>query len=350
MKASISALLFFTGIISGFCQTDLIKSDRSDKIADSTNVFYKELFKALKRGYLHRNSVDWKTIERDTYLKLGSYHSFRASLQEVTNVLDRIEANHCQVYHNGVKYTTTRKASSKQPYSDEWKSKYDTGPALEVKLLAGKYAYILMPRMIVFDNSPENLSKIAQPLYEQIARLKIHDNIAGWIVDLRFNTGGNSAPMLLALYDLLGNGIVWTGLNENRKVVAEYKLVNGSYFYNSKEIAAIKPEGRLLDKAKVALITGAMTASSGEVTALSFKGRDNTLFIGEKTAGYTTSNVNWPLPYDSFIAMTTGYDGDRSGTYYARIEPEVPLSKNDDFKDLMSDANVQQAIRFFNAR
>lgn len=40
--------------------------------------------------------------------------------------------------------------------------------------------------------------------------------------------------------------------------------------YNLKPIASIKPKGKLLDKAKAAIITGILTASSGEVTALAF--------------------------------------------------------------------------------
>jgi len=350
MKVGIFTLLFLIGSSFGFSQTVTLKPNQSgNKIADSVNVFYKALFKALKRGYVHRKSLDWHTIEQETYIKLSHYDRFEDSLKEITNVFDLIGADHCQVYHAGIKYTATRKQVSKQLYSDEWRAKYESKPIFEVKLLDEKYGYILIPRIITLDNSPETLGKIAQPLYDQIAKLKLEHAIAGWVIDLRFTTGGNAAPMILALYDLLGDHVVWTGLNENKNVIDEYELAHGRYLYHSKLIAAIEPEGKLFDKAKVALITGILTASSGEVTALAFKGRDNTIFIGEKTAGYTTSNVNWPLPYDTFIALSSGYDGDRTGRYYPCISPDVVISGKDNFKDLMSDANVREAIRFFDA-
>lgn len=348
MKVGIFTLLFFMSLPAGFSQTVPLKPNQSSKkIPDSVDVFYKALFKALKSGYLHRKNLNWNTIERETYIKLSYYDRFEASLKEITNLFDMIGADHCQVYHANIKYGATRENVSKQLYSDEWKAKYESKPIFEVKLLDKNYGYILMPRIFTLDNSAENLRKIAQPLYDEVAKLKLANTIKGWVIDLRFTTGGNSAPMILALYDLLGDHVVWTGLNENKKVIDEYKLVNGNYLYHSTVLASIKPAGKLLDKAKVALITGMFTASAGEVTALAFKGRNNTIFIGEKTAGYTTTNVNWPLPYDAFIALSSGYDGDRAGRYYSYILPDVMISGKDNFKDLMSDANVQEAKRFF---
>ena len=100
----------------------------------------------------------------------------------------------------------------------------------------------------------------------------------------------------------------------------------------------------------MALITGIFTGSSGEVTALAFKGRPNTIFIGENTAGYTTGNVTWTLPFDTFIALTTGYDSDRNETYYPYISPDVVVSKQDNFDNLMADLNIQEGIKFIKGK
>ena len=126
-------------------------------------------------------------------------------------------------------------------------------------------------------------------------------------------------------------------------------MFKGKYIHKSKTIASIIPNRELLDKVKVALITGMFTGSSGEVTALAFKGRQKTIFIGEKTAGYTTSNVTYPFTISSIIALTTGYDSDRNGNYHQYITPDIVASKKDNFEDLMSDANVREAIKFITA-
>ncbi|MDQ1142707.1 S41 family peptidase [Pedobacter agri] len=224
--------------------------------------------------------------------------------------------------------------------------KYDSKLSFEVKVIDDKFGYVMIPGMVFSDNSAENISKIAQPLYDRIPKIKSSHKLEGWIIDLRLNTGGNSAPMLLALYDLLGNNEIWGELDENKKSVRKFKLVDGSYIQKSQTIAAITPSGRLLDQERVAVITGMFTGSSDEVTALAFKGRENTIFIGGNTAGYTTGNVTWPLPFRSLIALTTGYDSDRDGNYYPYIVPDIVIAKQDNFENLLSDANIQEAVKF----
>lgn len=349
-KISLTFLLFLI-VAGGFANAAVITNDKHPiSTADSIRVFYKELFKALKGGYLDRKMQDWKKVEAETYKNLENYSSFKASLTEITNLFNKINATHCLVYRGADKYTVTRKIISKENYTAEWKRKYDTKPSFEVRLLDGKYGYILIPGMVFFDDSPENIRRLAQPLYDQIASIKTKHDIDGWIIDLRFNTGGNSTPMLLALYDLLGNQEVWGELNENKKLVQKYRLENGNYIQKTKTLASIVPSGQLMDKAKVAVITGIFTGSSGEVTALAFKGRPATIFVGENTAGYTTSNISFPLPFNAVMALTRGYDCDRNGVYYPYITPDVVVSKQDNFGDLMADLNIQEGIKFISGQ
>lgn len=89
----------------------------------------------------------------------------------------------------------------------------------------------------------------------------------------------------------------------------------------------VNPKGELLDKAKVAVIINIATGSSGEITALGFKGRENTIFIGENTYGATTSNVIRNLPFGAYMALTVGYDCDRNGEFYERIIQKLKLIK-----------------------
>lgn len=260
MRVTIITLLLLLTYISGIAQTDTNKISKSRiEVADSIGVFYKALFKTLKFGYLDRKKIDWKSVESDTYKNLKSYNNFQGSLKEITNLFDKINATHCLVYRGDDKYTVTRKVKSKDSYSAQWKSKYDSKPSFEVKVLDDKYGYILIPGMVFFDNSAENISKIAQGLYDKISKIKSSRNLEGWIIDLRLNTGGNSAPMLLALYDFLGDTVIWGELDEKKKSVRKFQLLKGSYIQKSQTIASIKPDGKLLDNTKVALIIGMFT-------------------------------------------------------------------------------------------
>ena len=268
-----------------------LSAQKSKTAQDSIKGFYDELFSTLKKNYLLKKTVNWPVVDAETRKNLIQYDNFEHSLKEITAVFDKVGATHCGVYYKQSKYAATGKKIAKEDYSQQWQKKYATKPVFEAKVLNEKYGYILIPKILFFDLSAANIHKIAQPLYDQIAALKSKNKLEGWIIDLRFNSGGNEAPMLLCLYDFLGDNELWGSLDVDKKQYSKSKLSRGKYLYNSETISYINPNGALLDQTKVAVITGITTASSGEITALAFKGRPHTIFIGESTYGATTGNV-----------------------------------------------------------
>lgn len=317
---------------------------------DSIKVFYDGLFSVLKKGYLLRKQVNWPAVEAETIQKLSAYGNFATSLGEIKPLFDKIGANHCGIYYQQKRYAGSGKTIPKDAYTDQLKKKLADKPPFEARMLNDRYAYILMPAMTFMDTSAKNISSIAQPMYDQIAALKTKHHPQGWIVDLRLNTGGNSMPMVLALYGLLGDNAVWGTLDLNKKQENMVRLKQGKHLDGSKSPPSIKPNGELLDQAKVAVITGIFTASSGEVTALAFQGRANTVFIGEKSYGAMTTNMQVDLPFGAVLALTIGYDSDRNGFYHEEIVPETAVSKQDNFEDLMLDGNILEAVRFFEGK
>jgi len=313
---------------------------------DSIKVFYDKIFKALEVAYIYKEDYDWKKLKTETFKNLETAKDFKSSLKEVKVLFEKIGADHSKVTYQGKSYGPSVEISWDN-FSKQWMTKFASKPQFEAKILDKKYGYILMPSISFNDFSSENVHKIAQPLYDKILELKTNNKLEGWIVDLRFNTGGNSTAMLLALYDLLGDNVVWGTLGIDKKLINSTKLNKGVYDQGEKKSAYIKPRGELIDKSKVAVLIGGLTASSGEVTALAFKGRANTIFIGEKTLGKTTSNMVVTLPFDAIMPMSTGYDCDRNGNYYKQIPPDIIISKEDNFDDLLQDKNIQEAIQFF---
>ncbi|MCX8522462.1 S41 family peptidase [Chryseobacterium formosus] len=334
------------GLIGVFCLAININAQKIKTSQDSTKVFYDKIFKSLEVAYLHKKDFDWKKLKAETFENLNSAKDFKSSLREAKVLFEKIGADHSKVTYQGKNYGSSVEISWEN-FSKQWMTKFATKPQFETKVLNEKYGYILIPNISFDDFSPENVNKIAQPLYDKIAELKTNNKLEGWIVDLRFNTGGNSAPMLLALYDLLGDNVVWGTLDGDKKRISSTKLNKGVYDQGEKKPSYIKPSGQLMDKSKVAVLIGGLTASSGEVTALAFKGRSNTIFIGEKTLGKTTSNMVVTLPFDARMPLSIGYDCDRNGIYYEQIIPDIAISKQDNFDDLLQDKNIQEAILFF---
>ena len=322
-----------------------VNAQKYSSSQDSIKVFYDALFNTLKEGYLYKDKVNWQTIQTETFSNLAKYTDFKNSLNEIKPLFSKIGADHCTIIYQGNAYNILA-VYEPAIFSDQWKKKYATKPEFEVKLIDGKYGYILIPALKFSDTKPRNVNKIAQQLYDHIAIFKKKNETEGWIIDLRFNTGGNSWPMLLALYDFLGDNKIASTLDVDKKLIKTTSLSKGEYQTDSKKIFQIKPNGKLLDHAKVALITGVVTASSGEVVAMAFKGRPNSILIGENSAGFTSANYGVGLPFGTLMTLTKEYNSDRNGNYYDKLVPDIAVSKQDNFDDLMADQNIQEAIKF----
>ncbi|WP_276168243.1 S41 family peptidase [Zobellia alginiliquefaciens] len=66
---------------------------------------------------------------------------------------------------------------------------------------------------------------------------------------------------------------------------------------------------------KITVVIGEMTASSGEVITITFKGLSSTKFFGKNTAGLSTGNVVYLLCDGAKIVLTTTIMADRTKKY-----------------------------------
>lgn len=85
----------------------------------------------------------------------------------------------------------------------------------------------------------------------------------------------------------------------------------------------------------MAVLVGPHTASSGEMTAISFIDNANVKLFGQPTAGFTTANQGFRLSNGAFLYLATSYTADKLFKIYkGRITPDVlvdkPANGNDD--------------------
>jgi len=151
----------------------------------------------------------------------------------------------------------------------------------------------------------------------------------GWIVDLRYNGGGNMWPMLAGIGPLLGDSIVGSMHDRDGRSYWKYApgrsiLLHANGRVDTIVTAAVTPHVMRRPGEPVAVLIDSVTASSGEVIAVAFRGRPNTRFFGQPSAGKTTSNRPVRLPPNITMTVTTGVYVDRTGREYgSRIIPDV---------------------------
>lgn len=227
-------------IIYLLCCSINLSAQNDSKSKDSIHTFYNELVSIMKAEYLFKDQVDWAPIETELNERLKAYNNFKNSFDEITFLFDKLSASHCAVHFEKNKYRGSYKGPTASDFSDQWLKKFKSSPKFEVKVLDNQYGYILMPGIHVL--SDKESRKIAQPMYDQINEVKNSNTIKGWIIDLRFNSGGGAPPMLLALYDLLGDNEIWGVLDINKTRTSRIKLLKGTYFDDSKKSSYIKPK------------------------------------------------------------------------------------------------------------
>ncbi len=180
-----------------------------------------------------------------------------------------------------------------------------------------------------FHSGNENLMlKYADSLQKGLSDVFSND-LKGWIVDLRQNTGGNMEPMIVGLGPLLDSGKIGSLVDINGG--NEYWYYQNGQYYWEKERGIYLDEPFILDKnLPIVVLTSEQTGSSGEVVVISFIGNTKTILMGKPTWGLTTGNGEFELEDGTKLFMASTKMVDRNGIVYSsHIQPDY-LIENDD--------------------
>lgn len=176
----------------------------------------------------------------------------------------------------------------------------------------GPAGYLLLPS---FAGSPEKAREYAQIARDQITALD-SNQLSGWVLDLRINTGGNGYPMMTAVAPIIGDGEAGAFVGPDFRTPWEFR---GGEFFVGGVNRDLLPGGAFRMKRPnppVAVLTGRLTVSSGEWVTIAFRGRPRTRTLGEATAGLPTANTVWGLPDGAKLVLTTAREADRAGHIY----------------------------------
>lgn len=198
-------------------------------------------------------------------------------------------------------------------------------------------------------SSDTRSDKFAKSIRSAISEFR-EKHVDGWIVDLRGNTGGNMWPMLVGIGPLLGKG---------QHGFFHYKSVSIPWFYEGGNAGVDAKNGRSVNFAvhdnvtdslqlePVAVLLDHSTASSGEALAISFKGRKDTRFFGQRTYGLSTSNENIRLEDGATLLLTTSADADRTRTDYPNgVDVDEEVYQTQIPTDSANDLVLQAALRW----
>jgi C-terminal processing protease CtpA/Prc len=163
-------------------------------------------------------------------------------------------------------------------------------------------------------------------LHDHVRRLD-EMGASAWIVDLRFNSGGNMWPMLAGVGPLLNGNRVGAFVREGEDAV-NWEYSEGRAGTPGSVSAVIDAPYTLRDpNAKLLVLIGKYCTSSGEAIAVAFRGRENTRFLGKPTGGATTSTQTIWMGDGAMLFVTNAVYADRTGTVYGgKVIPDLVIA------------------------
>lgn len=273
------------------------RNEQSDRLGAP---LLKEAISLVEENALNAESLNWDQKRLDLLRILESYgDSSELAHVLISQMLGELRDNHSYL----------------MPSEDVKRfevSGVRRGEAI-VRVLDDGIGYVRIPGFVGADRhrSLEFSQQVEREIFARAPQVE-----AGWIIDLRGNTGGNMWPMLAALESFLGDGTLGF-FQDRRRQSSPWQLE--SYVPREQDLD--------LTASRVALLTSSKTASSGEAIAIAFRGRPGTKSFGTKTAGLATGNTGFKLTDGSQIMLTTSLMLDRRmQSYPSGVMPDVLIS------------------------
>lgn len=314
----------------------------------SQDIIYDPIVLKAKETSLYTDKVDWNKVNaRFIELTEGkeSIEDMKEGLQFLLNSL-------------GDKHGTIRNPNTGAMIA------YYTGPQDESGFIArrpdfhnnvisdinAKFSYEIMEDQVAYLKvvgiGPGDIKEQADAIRKGLIEAKIA-GVNKWILDLRYNGGGNVNPMLSGLAPLLGNHSIGGAVNAQEEIIRTYKTQNGAFHNNGRIACEMDALPEIDPSEKIAVLLSRYTVSSGELVAIAFKGRDHTIFIGEPTAGYTTGNGFDQITDELALVISQDVFMDRDENIYYK---NVPVDIESEFQHnttLENDFQIQTALDWF---
>ncbi len=314
--------------------------------AQTTETVYHPIVLKAKETSLYTKNVAWEKVNKK-FIELTEGKQSTAELKPALQYL----INSLGDKHGA--FRSTKDHSIVVSYTGEINSRdlrHSKFVNTVINDVTAKFSYQLLENNIgylkVVAIGQGNVKEQADFIRNGLKDLKIQ-GVDKWIVDLRFNGGGNMEPMVSGLAPLIGEGFIAGSINVQNEI-RDFTIKNGQ-FYNYGRLACEMDALPKIDLTeKVAVLLSRYTISSGEMLATAFKGRENTKFIGEATAGYTTGNGYDVVSEELVMIISQDIFIDRNKIKY---DKNVDVDQYIEFQhtiDMKKDNQVNSAIEWLN--
>lgn len=331
MPATLAALLL--SALSASCGGD---ATAPEAISPEARGYLNRALDIMEDNSIRRYEIDWVAFREQAVEDAGNAQTPAGTYYAIRSALDRIGDHHSF-------FVPPSSAASVSPPG------VASAPAAvdpSVNLYDASIGYVEVPAFSGSGQAVHDLATQYHRLIESIDTL----GTCGWVVDLRGNTGGNMWPMVAGVGPILGEGVAGYFVDPD-SVVQPWSYEGGSSVIGTYE-AAIAEDPYVLASPDppVAVLTDGATASSGEATTISFRGRPGARSFGQPTYGLSTANRGFALTDGAMIYLTVSTLADRTGQLYGQEVVPDEIVEGSKTANPSSDAPLERALEWLHTQ
>ncbi len=304
----------FAGLL---CHTTLAGPELDDEAA----AYLDRCLTEMERLSIRRTEIDWSDVRTQVFEAADGAQSPAETHDAIRLAIRLLDDGHSYLYVPAPP-PTAGDDTAEADWGEAWVIA-STSEDLTARRLDGDVGYVLIPSFGGESSwDPAAANAFADRIHEAVRELDA-SGVTGWVVDLRFNSGGNMWPMLAGLGPLVGDGEI--GAFVAGRSTAPWLYAWGGAGTPGVRNAQVATPHRLENPgAPVAVLTGKYCLSSGEAIVTALRGRPNTRFFGVPTGGASTATQPIWLGDGAMVFLTTAVYADRTGrTYGGPIAPDV---------------------------
>lgn len=311
---------------------------------DSVRFYLDSALNIMQNHSMFSKNIDWKTVRDSAHLLARDATTYEGTYDALKYAFNKLGDKHGWLSLNDTDYRNPAFKTDTGRISEDMKAAAMNGAKIYCGVVENEYAYLSMP--FFGGQTTDKMNSFAQRLQDSLCKV-LKPSSKGLILDLRLNAGGNLFPMLVGVSNVIGNGKYgYTSTEDESAYIKDY----GITLKTTDSVYHIQLQYNCGDYSNlpVAVIIGPVTGSAGEGVAITFAARPNTVLIGERSAGFTSSNNGYLLPGGrDGIVIGEGFDKDKNGKEYIDdVKPEIEVVGGDAFFDRKKDKKIQAALKW----
>ena len=303
--------------------TDTPEPPRTAAPSMAVEAYLSEIINVMQTHSVNRRTIDWPAFRSHVLATAGTAQTVSQAFPAITAALARLGDGH---------------SSYRSPTGTFLFVPTRTCRASGAPIPVGLPPDIGYVRVGAFSGTAAQAAALANGM-QRTLEARDRDSLAGWIVDLRGNGGGNMWPMLAGVGPVLGTGVVgWFIDPDGVQTPWEYR--DGASWSGGFAVQRVDAPYTLRQpNPRVAVLVDNGVASSGEAIFIAFRGRPDTRSFGVATCGLSTANRGFPLSDGALLNLTVALMADRDKSPYG--EQVMPDETIDD-----QAAVVQRAVEW----